>query len=93
MNLRNITEDPISQTENGYITPGECETNESPCCEEDALAQLKFNTDTFRIMKVGWFTALALTLHNIPEVHLSVIYFFSTIVPKKRDFKLSINKF
>ena len=72
MNLRNITEDPLSQTENGYAAPGECETDESEtrCCEEDALAQLKFNTDTFRIMKVGWFTALALTLHNIPEVHL-----------------------
>ena len=36
-------------------------------CDEDAQAQSKFEADTYRLVKVGWFTALALALHNIPE--------------------------
>lgn len=43
------------------------------CCDEEVQAQLKFETDTFRIMRVGWFTALALTLHNIPEGLLTYV--------------------
>ena len=37
-------------------TPAVCEPSETkgPCCDEDDQAQLKFDTDTFRIMKVGW---------------------------------------
>jgi len=55
-------------------TPAVCEPEtKGPCCDEDDQAQLKFDTDTFRIMKVGWFTALALTLHNIPEGLLTYV--------------------
>ena len=45
----------------------------SSCCDEEVQAQIKFETDTFRIMRVGWFTALALTLHNIPEGLLTYV--------------------
>ena len=41
--------------------------------DEDAQAQKRFDTDTFKIMHVGWFTALALTLHNIPEGLLTFV--------------------
>ena len=36
-------------------------------CDEERQAQIRFEADTFRLVQVGWFTALALTLHNIPE--------------------------
>ena len=35
--------------------------------EEEEIAQRRFEADHLRLIEVGWFTALALTLHNIPE--------------------------
>ena len=35
--------------------------------DEEAVAQRRFEADHLRMIEVGWFTALALTLHNIPE--------------------------
>lgn len=40
---------------------------------EEEMAQRKFEADTFRLMRVGWFTALALTVHNIPEGLLTYV--------------------
>ena len=37
------------------------------------MAQFKFEQDTFRLIRVGWFTALALTIHNIPEGMLTYV--------------------
>jgi len=42
-------------------------TDYSGMDEQEKLAQKRFETDKLRLIKVGWFTALALTLHNIPE--------------------------
>jgi len=42
-------------------------------CDEDGQAQSKFEADTYRLVKVGWFTALALALHNIPEGLLTYV--------------------
>ena len=35
--------------------------------DQDKLAQRRFEIDLLRLIRVGWFTALALTMHNIPE--------------------------
>ena len=40
---------------------------------EEEMAQRRFEADTFRLMRVGWFTALALTVHNIPEGLLTYV--------------------
>jgi len=40
---------------------------------EESVAQFKFEQDTFRLIRVGWFTALALTIHNIPEGMLTYV--------------------
>jgi ZIP family zinc transporter len=45
---------------------------------EEAVAQFKFEQDTFRLVRVGWFTALALTIHNIPEGMLTYVSALST---------------
>ena len=42
-------------------------TDDSKMDEQEKLAQKRFETDKLRLIKVGWFTALALTMHNIPE--------------------------
>lgn len=42
-------------------------------CDRETQAQIRFEADTFRLVKVGWFTALALTLHNIPEGLLTYV--------------------
>jgi len=42
-------------------------------CDEEKQAELRFEADTFRLIQVGWFTALALTLHNIPEGLLTYV--------------------
>ena len=64
--------DQIENGTAGFLQPDQCVVTKTPCCDEDATAQQKFNVDTFRIMRVGWFTALALALHNIPEVDLEI---------------------
>lgn len=56
----------LSQRETeGIVIPAMRE--EAVVCKEDEQAQLKFETDVGRITDIGVFTALALTLHNIPE--------------------------
>lgn len=56
----------LSQRETeGIVIPAIRE--EAVFCKEDEQAQLKFETDVGRITDIGVFTALALTLHNIPE--------------------------
>jgi len=56
----------LSQRETeGIVIPAMRE--EAVLCKEDEQAQLKFETDVGRITDIGVFTALALTLHNIPE--------------------------
>jgi len=42
-------------------------------CDEERQAQIRFDADTHRLVGVGWFTALALTLHNIPEGLLTYV--------------------
>ena len=41
--------------------------------DEEKLAQIRFDSDTSKLIRVGWFTALALTIHNIPEGMLTYI--------------------
>lgn len=49
--------------------------NQTPVrlCDEERQAQIRFDADTHRLVAVGWFTALALTLHNIPEGLLTYV--------------------
>ena len=42
-------------------------------CDEERQAQMRFEADNARLIQVGWFTALALTLHNIPEGLLTYV--------------------
>ena len=35
--------------------------------DQEKLAQKRFENDKLRLIKVAWLTALALTMHNIPE--------------------------
>ena len=41
--------------------------------QKNTLTQIRFDADTHRLVGVGWFTALALTLHNIPEGLLTYV--------------------
>ena len=73
MNSRDAAEESDARNTLKYQQGSVIEELGSSCCDEEVQAQLKFETDTFRIMRVGWFTALALTLHNIPEGLLTYV--------------------
>ena len=60
------------QVEQEQLCPGAFLEKGSPQSEEE-MAQRRFEADTFRLMRVGWFTALALTVHNIPEGLLTYV--------------------
>ena len=50
---------------------------------EESVAQFKFEQDTFRLIRVGWFTALALTIHNIPGIGMDFV--LHKFVPTSSD--------
>jgi len=63
------------KTDETQCTAGLPINNSGPVrlCDEERQAQIRFEADTFRLVQVGWFTALALTLHNIPEGLLTYV--------------------
>eukprot|EP01057_Protomagalhaensia_wolfi_P004866 Protomagalhaensia_wolfi_Nauph_80__4865@NODE_50_length_4187_cov_153_098843_g41_i0_p2_GENE_NODE_50_length_4187_cov_153_098843_g41_i0NODE_50_length_4187_cov_153_098843_g41_i0_p2_ORF_typecomplete_len331_score40_14Zip/PF02535_22/1_2e43TMEM144/PF07857_12/0_071TMEM144/PF07857_12/14DUF2407_C/PF13373_6/30DUF2407_C/PF13373_6/46_NODE_50_length_4187_cov_153_098843_g41_i016782670 len=55
---------PTEEAEAGKTeAPSQCSIDEL----SEALAEEAFRRDHLRLLRVGWFTALALSLHNLPE--------------------------
>ena len=51
-------------------------------CDRETQAQIRFEADTFRLVKVGWFTALGTVLKHTPSlvpVQIPVWYWSSTL--------------
>eukprot|EP01053_Blabericola_migrator_P008772 Blabericola_migrator_1__8771@NODE_461_length_8293_cov_107_238877_g360_i0_p4_GENE_NODE_461_length_8293_cov_107_238877_g360_i0NODE_461_length_8293_cov_107_238877_g360_i0_p4_ORF_typecomplete_len342_score60_68Zip/PF02535_22/3_1e43DUF2721/PF11026_8/3e03DUF2721/PF11026_8/3_5e03DUF2721/PF11026_8/0_13_NODE_461_length_8293_cov_107_238877_g360_i017372762 len=64
--LRRLVDAPRTSQDTTPTTAGERREFE---IEElaDALADESFRKDHLRLLRVGWFTALALSMHNLPE--------------------------